>query len=245
MRSQYVLSLPLWRPILTRRLQEFLLFALPLINTRAIRRQMSALTTRITLSSLLPAPVRALTGSLDPARAEGSVRRGRYWSLPEEQCAICADNASTKVDFSEPANALATLGGTLYNSSGPTTTTDPDDPDHVPQFPIHTPYITSCGHIYCYYCVTERMMRTCDERSGVGPKGVRWECLRCGDGVADADRLEAEAEGPEYESGVDDDDDDDASALTFDYGSDDVEFTDMSGSMGGSYADSESGRSSD
>ena len=51
-------------------------------------------------------------------------------------------------------------------------------------------------------------MRTTDERSGLGPKGMLWECLRCTEPVVAADRLEAEAEGPEYESGVDDDDED-------------------------------------
>ena len=88
-------------------------------------------------------------------------------------------------------------------------------------------------------------MRTADERSGVGPKGTQWECLRCAEGVVAADRLEAQAEGPEYESGVDDGDDT-LSGLSFDYGSEDVdtEFTDMSGSVG-SYGDSESGMSSD
>lgn len=88
------------------------------------------------------------------------------------------------------------------------------------------------------------MLRTADERSGVGPRGAQWECLRCADAVVAADHVEAQAEGPDYESGVDDDDDG-TSALSFDYGSEDVEFTDMSGSIGGSYQDSESGRSND
>ena len=78
---------------------------------------------------------------------------------------------------------------------------------------------------------------------------MQWECLRCAKGVSAADRWEAEAEGPEYESGVDDDEDDTLSGLSgmsVDYGSEDVdtEFTYMSGSVG-SYGDSESGMSSD
>ncbi|TBU32716.1 peroxisomal biogenesis factor 2 [Dichomitus squalens] len=219
---------------------EFLLFLLPLINTRAIRRQVSSLASRVTLVSLLPAPVRTLVGaSASPeAQSEKRTRRGKYWSLPSDHCAICADNASTNLNFSDPANALTSLSAVSpYTTAGPSPP-DTDDPDYVPQFPIHSAYVTSCGHVYCYYCLTERMMRTADERSGVGPNGMLWECLRCTEAVFAADRLEAEAEGPEYESGVDDDDDDAMSGtMSFDSGLD-TEFTDMSGSVG-SFADSE------
>ena len=89
------------------------------------------------------------------------------------------------------------------------------------------------------------MMRTADERSGLGPKGMLWECLRCTEPVVAADRLEAEAEGPEYESGVDDDDEDAMSGtMSFDSGLD-TEFTDMSGSVGSFVDSEESGMSSD
>ncbi|RDX55685.1 peroxisomal biogenesis factor 2 [Lentinus brumalis] len=225
---------------------EFLLFLLPLINTRALRRQLMSLTSRMTLAAILPSPLRNAVGLSDTTLSDKTTRRGKYWALPADQCAICADNASTNMNFSDPANALSSLGVVSpYTTAGSSNAADPDDPDYVPQFPIHTPYGTSCGHVYCYYCLTERMMRAADERSGVGPKGAQWECLRCAEGVAAADRLEAQAEGPEYESGVDDGDDT-MSGLSFDYGSEDVdtEFTDMSGSVG-SYGDSESGMSSD
>lgn len=72
-------------------------------------------------------------------------------------------------------------------------------------------------------------MRTAEDRSGVGQGGTQWECLRCSEGVANAERLEAEAEGPDYESGVDDEDEDGGS---YEFGSEDMEFTDMSGSVG-------------
>ena len=202
------------------------------------------------MASLVPSPLRPLVGITDTALSEKHTRRGKYWSLATDQCAICADNASTNLNFSDPANALTSLSAVSpYTTAGTSTSTDPDDPDYVPQFPIHTPYVTSCSHVYCYYCLTERMMRTADDRTGVGPKGAQWECLRCAEPVVAADRLEAEAEGPEYESGVEDGEDDTMSGIsgmTFDYGSEDVdtEFTDMSGSVG-SYGDSESGMSSD
>ncbi|KAI0650681.1 peroxisomal biogenesis factor 2 [Trametes meyenii] len=225
---------------------EFLLFLLPLVNTRALRRQIISVASRLTLASILPAPLRPLIGSTSTTN-EKKVRRGKYWMLPEDQCAICAENTST--NFADPAAALTSLANvspyTATAAAGSSNAADSSgDPDQVPQFPIHTPYAASCGHVYCYYCLTERMMRTADERAGVGPKGAQWACLRCDEGVAAADRVEALPEGPDYESGVDDDEDGEDS-MSFEYGSEDVdtEFTDMSGSVG-SYADSESGLSS-
>ncbi|KAI1786494.1 peroxisomal biogenesis factor 2 [Ganoderma leucocontextum] len=213
---------------------EFLLFLLPLINTRAIRRQISSLASRMTV------PLRTLIGaSPSPDTQSGKrERRGQYWSLPTDQCAICADNASTNLNFSDPVNALTSLSAVSPYTTVGTHPSDPEDPDYVPQFPIHSAYITSCGHVYCYYCLTERMMRTADERSGVGPKGMLWECLRCTVPVAAADRLEAEAEGPGYESGVDDESrtDDVEDRLSFISGLD--EFTDTSGSVGSYSEDS-------
>jgi peroxin-2 len=68
------------------------------------------------------------------------------------------------------------------------------------------------------------MIRTADDASGFGPGGTQWECLRCGENVVAADRLAAEVEGVESDYGSD--------AVSFEYGSEDVDFTDMSGSMG-------------
>ena len=67
------------------------------------------------------------------------------------------------------------------------------------------------------------MMRTADEASGIGPGGTRWECLRCGEPVSTADRVDADAAQSEYgyQSGDD---------MTF--GSEDMDFTDLSGSLG-------------
>ena len=68
------------------------------------------------------------------------------------------------------------------------------------------------------------MIRTADDASGTGPGGTRWECLRCGEEVAGVDRMEAEVEGVESDYGSDE--------MSFGYGSEDVDFTDLSGSMG-------------
>lgn len=67
-------------------------------------------------------------------------------------------------------------------------------------------------------------MRTADDVSGSGPGGTRWECLRCTEAVTSADRLEAEVAdtGSDLES----------DGASFEYGSDEVDYSDMSGSVG-------------
>ena len=69
-------------------------------------------------------------------------------------------------------------------------------------------------------------MRVADERTGVGAGGRQWECLRCAEGVRSAERLDARAEGPEYESGVED------AESSPEFGSEDIDYSEMSGSMG-------------
>lgn len=86
--------------------------------------------------------------------------------------------------------------------------------DEVPPFPIYTPYITSCGHVYCYHCIAERMMRTADEGLDSG-----WQCLRCAESVKSADRLEAESSIPAHSDTMSD----------YEFSSD-LDVTDMSGS---------------
>ncbi|EMD40682.1 hypothetical protein CERSUDRAFT_103060 [Gelatoporia subvermispora B] len=220
---------------------EFLLFLLPLIDTRSLRRRLSGFTSGLTLATFLPSPVRTYVGisEKDDSSQTPETRKGRFWALPVNECAICAENASASLDFSNSANALASLTANMtYSTSQSAGTTDriEDDDTVPPSHPINTPYVTSCGHVYCYFCVSERMLRTADDHSGVGPDGVQWECLRCCEGVSDAERFVAQAEGYESDSG----DMDSTEMDSFDYGSEDFEFTDMSGSVG-SY--SESGRS--
>ncbi|KAI0755472.1 Pex12 amino terminal region-domain-containing protein [Irpex lacteus] len=208
---------------------EFLLFLLPLINTRALSRRLNKFTSQITLSSLLPSPIRSACGIATriDATKESRSRKGKYWSLSLDQCAICYEDASTNLNLTDSANALTSLANPTYSAtsssiSPPDTTEGPED--EPPQHPLHTPYITDCGHVYCYVCITSRMIRTADDASGIGPGGTRWECLRCAEEVTAVDRLESEIERGESEYGSDD--------LSFDYGSEDVDYTDMSGSIG-------------
>ncbi|KAI6130404.1 Pex12 amino terminal region-domain-containing protein [Pisolithus croceorrhizus] len=153
---------------------EFLLFLLPLISPRVLQRRFGKVVSRLVLS--------VLPSSND--RKPWQRKRGKYEALPSGQCAICADNASHTLDLGYSANTPTSLAP--YSSSQESIT-DPASVDEIPAFPIHTPYITSCGHLYCYYCISERMMRTVDEGSEVG-----WECLRCAEHVRSADRWEAE-----------------------------------------------------
>lgn len=57
--------------------------------------------------------------------------------LPNSQCAICHDNAST-------TDATAPLG-------------------QVKDYTVHNPYRTNCGHLYCYYCIQSKLSIFGDE----------------------------------------------------------------------------------
>ncbi|KAF7355442.1 hypothetical protein MSAN_01461000 [Mycena sanguinolenta] len=204
---------------------EFLLFLLPLINARSIRRRLARVASQLTPTSIssLFFPPRPNDGKPTP--------RGKYWSLPQDQCAICAENASFSLNPSEPTNAFTTLAAPSLTQTSPASTTPGSDTE-PPLYPIHTPYAASCGDVYCYHCIAERMMRATDEEGG-----QRWECLRCGQRIDSADRLVAEVSSAGSE----------LSGSDYDFSSD-LDVTDLSGSMVsmgsvsiGSY--SESGRS--
>lgn len=173
---------------------------LPLINTRSVQRRVIRLVSQLTLPAILSndskgAPRRSLR------------KHGKYEALPADQCAICAENASYTLNLGYSADALSVVSAA---DGALETTTDYE----VPPFPIYTPYATSCGHVYCYHCIAERMMRTADEGLESG-----WECLRCAESVKSADRMEAEGSIPAH------------SDTTSDYEfSSDLDVTDMSGS---------------
>jgi len=216
---------------------EFLLFLLPLVKTKALRRYLAQLTSQLTLSSLLPAPVRALAG-IQPSGKDvlsGRSRKGKYYSLPLDQCAICHADASTSSNIADASNSLTSFATSSYSSTNKEPPLESDNAEEdPPTHPIHTPYVTSCGHTYCYVCITGRLMRTADDRSGIGPGGTHWECLRCNEGVSSADRIEMELEegsASDSEFGSTS-----ISGMEYEDGSDDLTFTDMSGSMG-TYSD--------
>jgi peroxin-2 len=52
----------------------------------------------------------------------------------------------------------------------------------TPNYPINNPYKTTCGHVYCYVCISDRILRAADE----GEK--HWDCLRCDERITHASR---------------------------------------------------------
>jgi peroxin-2 len=155
--------------------QEFLLFLLPLVSIRSIRRRLNILISR--MMTALPSLTEPISAKLSQNAHQ---KLGKYRGLPRDQCAICAENSYFSMNnLADSANALASF-------TSPTQSPDSHskNDDEPPANPITTPYITSCGHTYCYHCISERMMRTADDSEG------RWECLRCGEAVQNAARWE-------------------------------------------------------
>ncbi|KAJ6598917.1 peroxisomal biogenesis factor 2 [Mycena vulgaris] len=198
---------------------EFLIFLLPLVSARSIRRRIARIASLVTPTSI--------SSLFQPSRLSGSKSgpvRGKYWSLPQDQCAICAENASFSLNLAEPANAFTSLAAPASaNASSPERTTPGTDTE-PPLHPINTPYLASCGDVYCYHCIAERMMRAADEE-----EGQKWECLRCGQRVESANRLAVEVDSVESE----------VSGSDYDFSSD-MDATDLSSSMAsmGSYSQS-------
>ena len=182
--------------------QEFLLFLLPLINTRSIQRRVTRLISQLSLPAML--------SNTSKGAPQSYLRKhGKYEALPADQCAICAENASFTLNLGYAADTLSAASATEGASE---TTRD----DEVPPFPIYIPYVASCGHAYCYHCIAERMMRTADEGLECG-----WECLRCAESVKSADRLEVEESIPAHSDTMSD----------YEFSSD-LDVTDRSGSAG-------------
>ncbi|EUC67429.1 peroxisomal biogenesis factor 2 [Rhizoctonia solani AG-3 Rhs1AP] len=163
---------------------EFLLFILPLIDMRALKRRLLQASASLQPMSYLPIPsyFRHMLGlSKDKASNLEREHRGPYWSLSTSECAICAEEAATTVahmiapDASERSQELAASEKWM--------------PEAAPTHPLNTPYITSCGHVYCYVCVADRVLRAADDGGGL------WECLRCTAPVLGIHRADSDSHG--------------------------------------------------
>ncbi|KAI8099322.1 uncharacterized protein BX664DRAFT_18741 [Halteromyces radiatus] len=95
-----------------------------------------------------------------------------YDKLPDNQCAICHDNSSSS-DTSNDGTS-APIG-------------------QVQDYSVHNPYKTSCGHVYCYYCIQSKMVVFGDE----------WPCLRCGEKVESIHKLVCKVEDTDDEEKLD------------------------------------------
>jgi peroxin-2 len=134
-----------------------------------------------TLHTVIPSSARLALGLATAYDDDGRQKaqfpgRGKLAYLPEDECAICYENAATLniVDDIQPHSTP---------DINPTSVARKGEP---PTHPLTTPYRASCGHIYCYTCVAEKLLRAADE--GGGP----WECLRCGMPVLGAERFHVE-----------------------------------------------------
>lgn len=181
--------------ILTR-FQEFLLFVLPLLPRHTIRRATSATLTAMTAP--FSALSKLITGNtLHDGKLQTTNRHGGpYDGLPEDECAICHENAGFKVDLSSRVRGNPTTDHTA------SVHTD----NESPIYSILTPYRTSCGHVYCYVCISDRLLRAVDDGT------QSWPCLRCAEPVYKTERILE----PSYWTG--DADGDEGSA--FEYNSD-------------------------
>jgi peroxin-2 len=124
----------------------------------------------------------------------GTHRLGRYHALPDDQCAICADNASYDVThLSVAADSYAAAAALSATEPGPSTSTNAPDAtaEEGGAFPLNTPYAASCGHKYCYVCLADAMLRARDDGGPV------WACLRCASPVVWSER--ACADGTDVE----------------------------------------------
>lgn len=168
---------------------EFLIFLLPLLPHRKLRRvagtavgaimhPLDTLYTVIPSSASLALGLAAYDDDDGRQKAVQLPRRGRFAHLPEDECAICYENAATTLNIVGDIQPQSTFD--IHPTTSAARKAEP------PTHPLTTPYRASCGHIYCYTCVAEKLLRVADE--GEGP----WECLRCGMPVVGAERFHVE-----------------------------------------------------
>ena len=194
-----------------------MIFLLPLINARGVRRRFYRLllSAGTILRSLMPNTVRM---EVDAASAPGQSnsnlpnKRGKYWSLPRDQCAICAEKASFSSNPTEPVDPFSSFPTA---QSPPSPVSDDQQDFEPPSHSINTPYTASCGDIYCYHCIAERMMHATEDGD------IKWECLRCGQLTTSAERLSVEVE----ENGSSD----------YTFTDEELESIDLSGSVGSNF----------
>ncbi|KAG8743375.1 peroxisome assembly protein (Peroxin-2) [Ceratobasidium sp. 414] len=162
---------------------EFLLFFLPLIDTKSLKRRLTHLTTSLQPHSyfslpLFIRPILGLPPALAPSEPTKPERRGPYFALPPSECAICTEDAAPTISHSIAPDSF---------EDSPTG--EKWIPEKVPTHPLNTPYITSCGHAYCYVCVADRMLRAAEDG------GDTWECLRCLASVVRIHRADSDSPG--------------------------------------------------
>ncbi|KAJ1909587.1 peroxisome assembly protein (Peroxin-2) [Tieghemiomyces parasiticus] len=130
---------------------EFLMFILPLVSPRRLKRSLQRGYQRTAERLGLP------TSQPDQAQAEAMAR------IPRGVCVICLGGG--------PSHTRAVLP----------ITTDPLPEATAARCRVRVPYVTNCGHIFCYVCLVSQMAIDAQDHA----------CLRCGQSVKSMRRLEA------------------------------------------------------
>ena len=137
---------------------EFLLFLLPLVGISRWRRILSRSLRRLRTAflSLLGRHPSSSTGTDED---DDDKKAGELGFLPERTCAICyRDQNPTASSEADVLSASAAGGGVVGSAA-----TD-----------ITNPYSASCGCVYCFACIAQRI---------ANEEGEGWTCLRCGEVV--------------------------------------------------------------
>jgi peroxin-2 len=76
-------------------------------------------------------------------------------------------------------------------SSNPTRTIEAQnaDLDAPPRFLPQIPYVTSCGHTYCYVCLYDRVVEVAEEDNAL------WKCPNCQQPVTNISRVHEDTLG--------------------------------------------------
>ena len=154
---------------------------LPVFSSRSFRRtynQVNSGLKNLHWRSILP-----LGNSEKPGNTSKLEPKGPYALLPNNECAICAENSSFSL-----SNLTGTSDTHAFSHPIPSSTEEAETNQEYstgpPSHQITTPYITPCGHTYCYVCISERLMRCIDD----GEDG--WTCLRCTELVRSCERVQ-------------------------------------------------------
>lgn len=161
---------------------EFLVFILPLLKLRTLRRRVEKI----------------LKPKVESSKELENNKITPYTNLPISQCAVCTFNSGS-------------LGQTASVSTA--------------SHPVTNPYITNCGHIYCYVCIATKFngMENSDNDSDV--------CLRCNEKLTwfkeyndvDEDAIMVEYEEVEEESSYEDSDEEVEENSNYDLSSEEEE----------------------
>ena len=154
--------------------QELLLLLLPLLRSRTLKGYFYRLAESArTIEKYL------VSGAHPPDNYSKSIKKGKFFDLSLNQCAICADKASVSL-ASSPSPDINLVGA--ISSSSPDNAIKDVLP---PLYPLTTPSVTPCGHVYCHYCISEALLGAIED----GKDG--WICLRCTEIVNSCTRAHA------------------------------------------------------